>query len=68
MENSFSEKTQKLWKKIGTHGIMTLATCAENRVTSRAMSVIVYGGNFYCQTGTDNALYCNPTFLNAYWF
>jgi uncharacterized pyridoxamine 5'-phosphate oxidase family protein len=50
MENNFSEKTVKLWKKIGTHGIMTLATCAENRVTSRQMSVIVYNGKFYFQT------------------
>jgi len=55
MENNFSEKTLKLWKKIGTHGIMTLSTCAENRVTSRSMSVVVYDVKFYCQT--------NETFL-----
>ena len=50
MENNFNEMTAKLWKKVGTHGIMTLSTCAESRVTSRSMSVIVYGGKFYCQT------------------
>jgi len=50
LENQFTEKTIKLWKKIGTHGIMALATCAENRVTSRSMSMIVYKGKFYCQT------------------
>ncbi len=50
MENIFSEKTVKLWKKIGTHGVMILSTCAENRVTSRPMSVIVYNEKFYCQT------------------
>jgi uncharacterized pyridoxamine 5'-phosphate oxidase family protein len=50
MDNNFSEKTQKLWKKIGSHGVMSLATCAENRVSSRSMSMIVYEGKFYCQT------------------
>ena len=29
---------------------MTLATCANNRVTSRPMSVIIYEEKFYCQT------------------
>ncbi|MCM1525400.1 MAG: pyridoxamine 5'-phosphate oxidase family protein [Ruminococcus sp.] len=39
-----------LWKNIGDHGIMTLSTCAGDRITSRSMSVIVTGGKFYCQT------------------
>ena len=30
-----------LWNKLGSHGVMVLSTCAENRVTSRAMSVVV---------------------------
>lgn len=47
---SFDEKLPNLWKKIGTHGIMTLSTCSENRVTSRPMSVVVIDGKFYCQT------------------
>ncbi len=41
---------QQLWRKIGSYGIMILSTCAENRVTSRAMSVVVVDGKFYCQT------------------
>lgn len=41
---------QQLWRKIGSYGIMILSTCAENRVTSRAMSVVVIDGKFYCQT------------------
>lgn len=47
---SFDEKLPELWKKIGTHGIMTLSTCSANRVTSRPMSMIVTDGRFYCQT------------------
>jgi hypothetical protein len=50
MENTFSENSLNLWKKIGTHGIMTLSTCADNRVTSRSMSVVIHDGRFYCQT------------------
>jgi len=50
MENQFAEKAIKLWRKIGTHGIMTLATCANDRVSSRSMSVIIYDEKFYCQT------------------
>jgi len=50
MDDKFSEKTLKLWKKIKTHGIMILSTCADNRVTSRSMSVIVHNEKFYCQT------------------
>lgn len=46
----FLAHLQALWKKIGTHGIMTLSTCAENRVTSRPMSVVVIDGKFYFQT------------------
>ncbi len=46
----FEENLAKLWKKIGTHDVMTLSTCAENRVTSRKMSVAVINGKFYCQT------------------
>ncbi len=48
--DSFDEKLSALWKKIGTHGIMTLSTCSANRVTSRSMSMVVTDGRFYCQT------------------
>lgn len=57
MDNSFSEKLPELWDRIGTHGVMTLSTCAEKRVTSRPMSVAVIGGKFYCQTD-ENYLKC----------
>ena len=50
MENQFTEEIINLWNKIGTHGIMSLATCADDRVSSRSMSVIVHDGKFYCQT------------------
>lgn len=41
----------QLRDKIGSHGVMTLSTCAKERVTSRAMSVVVIDGKFLCQTG-----------------
>lgn len=47
---STSTEFKNLWKKIGTHGVMTLSACSENRVTSRPMSVVVINGRFYCQT------------------
>lgn len=47
---SFEENFIELWKKIGTHGIMTLSTCSANHVTSRPMSMVVIDGRFYCQT------------------
>ena len=50
MENQFVEKSIILWQKIGTHNIMSLSTCVDNHVSSRSMSIIVYNGNFYCQT------------------
>jgi len=50
VENQFTEKSIKLWKKFGTHNIMVLATGTNNRISSRQMSVIVYDGKFYCQT------------------
>lgn len=43
----------RLWKDIGDGRIMVLATCAGDRVTSRSMSVVVYGGKFYCQTNRE---------------
>lgn len=49
-DTEFSQKLPALWKKIGTHGVMVLSTCAENRVTARPVSVVVIDGKFYCQT------------------
>lgn len=48
--SEFEEKLSELWKNIGSHDVMVLSTCAENRVTSRPMSVIVIAGKLYCQT------------------
>lgn len=47
----FAPYLTQLWDKIGSHGVMTLSTCSQGRVTSRAMSVVVIGGKFYLQTG-----------------
>ena len=48
--NKEQAEFQRLWNKIGSSGIMILSTCADIRVTSRAMSVVVIDGKFYCQT------------------
>lgn len=48
--NKHNSEFQRLWSKIGSHGIMVLSTCMDNRVTSRSMSVVVINGKFYCQT------------------
>ena len=57
MEIKFSEQCKKLWKQIGTHGVMVLSTCADERVTSRSMSVVVIDGKFYCQTDENYLKY-----------
>lgn len=48
--DDFEKNVSQMWKKIGTHGIMVLSTCAERRVTSRPVSVVAVGGKFYFQT------------------
>lgn len=48
---------RRLWEDIGTHGIMVLSTCEGCRVTSRSMSVVVYGGRFYFQTSENYLKY-----------
>lgn len=50
MSTDFEEKLPLLWKRIGSHSVMTLSTCSDERVTSRPMSVVVIDGRFYCQT------------------
>lgn len=57
MDTEFSEKLPALWKKIGSHGVMVLSTCAENRVTSRPVSAVVIDGKFYCQTDENYLKY-----------
>lgn len=56
-ESEFSEQFKKMWKQIGTHGVMVLSTCADVRVTSRSMSVVVIDGKFYCQTSENYLKY-----------
>lgn len=46
----FAQYLSQLWEKIGSHGVMVLSCCSHDRVTSRAMSVAVIDGKFYCQT------------------
>lgn len=46
----YEKQISVVWKKIGSHGVMTLSTCSHSRVTSRPMSVVVINGKFYCQT------------------
>ncbi len=57
MSTEFSEKLPALWKKIGSHGVMVLSTCAGNRVTSRPVSVVVLDGRFYFQTDENYLKY-----------
>lgn len=57
MDTEFLQTLPALWKKIGSHGVMVLSTCAENRVTSRPVSAVVIDGKFYCQTD-ENYLKC----------
>lgn len=60
------DEFKRMWDDIGTHGVMVLSTCAGGRVTSRSMSVVVYGGKFYCQTNKDylkcRQIAANPCF------
>ena len=44
---------ERVWNEIGGSNIMTLSTCADNRVTSRQMSVVTINGRFYCQTNKN---------------
>ncbi len=45
---------ERLWEEIGESGVMVLSTCADNKVTSRSMSVAVINGRFYCQTDRNS--------------
>lgn len=50
MNTDLNENLPRLWELLGSHSVMTLSTCADNRVTSRPMSVVIINGKFYCQT------------------
>lgn len=47
------DEFDRLWNDLGTHGVMVLSTCAEGRVTSRSMSMVIIDGKFFCQTNKD---------------
>lgn len=49
----FLEKYRDWYALQGDHQVMTLATGVENRITARAMSVILFDGKFYFQTDRD---------------
>lgn len=53
MDENYSDMLSKLWDKIGTHSVMVLSTCCENRVTSRPVSVVVIDGKFFFQTDVN---------------
>ncbi len=57
MNSEFKTNLEKLFKKIGTHAVMTLATGSENRVTARPVSVVVVNGKFYFQTNKNYLKY-----------
>lgn len=46
----FNCRANELFKEIGESKVMYLATCANGRVTSRAMSFIIYDQKLYFQT------------------
>ena len=52
-----NEKTSFFWKTIGTHGVMILSTSAGNKVSSRPVSTVVFGGRFYFQTDENYLKY-----------
>lgn len=54
---------QRLWSMLGFSSVMALATCAENRVTARAMSVVVMDEKLFCQTN-EQYLKCRQIQLN----
>ncbi len=60
-KTDFSENLSRLWKKIGSHNVMALAACAGKRVTCRSVSVVVIGGKFYFQTGSEMLKYIQLT-------
>lgn len=53
----FISRVNELFERIGEHKIMYLATCVDNRVTSRAMSFIIYNQKLYFQTDKTSLKY-----------
>lgn len=50
MSDIFNTKLSNLFKSIGEKRVMVAATSADNRVTARSMSVVVFNNRFYFQT------------------
>ena len=53
----FEAASEKLFRDIGSSGIMVLSTCSGIRVTSRPMSVVAIDGKFYFQTDENYLKY-----------
>ncbi len=60
-QQEFTANLQKLWKKIGSHNVLALSTCAGRRVTCRRVSVLFADGKFYFQTGSEMLKYVQLT-------
>lgn len=50
MKNTYEEKLNELFERIGDHAESVLATSRSNRVSARMMSVLIKGHIFYVQT------------------
>ncbi|MGN0456647.1 MAG: pyridoxamine 5'-phosphate oxidase family protein [Acutalibacteraceae bacterium] len=50
MNSEFEKQVSILFEKFGSHSVMTLSTGSGSRISSRAMSVIIYNESFYFQT------------------
>ena len=50
MENQFELKLNQIYKQIGSHAKIVLATCYNNKVSARKMSFIIEDKYFYFQT------------------
>lgn len=50
MENQFELKLNQIYKQIGNHAKIVLATCYNNKVSARKMSFIIEDKYFYFQT------------------
>lgn len=53
----FINRANELFQSIGENKIMYLSTCVDNRVTSRAMSFIIYNQKLYFQTDKTSLKY-----------
>ena len=57
MENQFELKLKQVYKQIGNHAKIVLATCYNNKVSARKMSFIINDQYFYFQTDDTSRKY-----------